>query len=48
MIVGLSMFFKVIEVVVCCAFEIHTDMNICEVFAPVWYPPLEVPWETIN
>ena len=30
------------------AFEIHTDMNICEVFAPVWYPPLEVPWETIN
>ena len=42
------MFFKVIEVVVCCAFEIHTDIEICEVFAPALGAPLEVPWETIN
>ena len=35
------------EVVVCRDFEIHADMKTCEVFAPAWGAPLEVPWETI-
>ena len=29
-------------------FKIHTDIEICEVFAPAWGDPEEVPTETIN